>query len=78
MPGPIDWGRIDRNLCEAYGLVPSQVDALTLPEIAVMCLPAKEEDAVGMTDAEIEAMIARGRAMSLADKLALAARRRDG
>lgn len=75
--GPPDWPRIDRNLCEIYGMTPSAIDALTLPEIAVLCLPAKKEDTSGpgMSDAELDAYIRRQKTMTPLERLAQARRR---
>jgi len=35
-PQPIDWWRVDRQLCEAYGLKPKEIDDLTLSEIVML------------------------------------------
>jgi hypothetical protein len=41
--GPVDWGRVDRCLCENYGKSPDEVDRMTFSEIAVLCMPADEK-----------------------------------
>jgi hypothetical protein len=70
-PGPPDWARIDRNLCEAFHLSPAAIDAMTLPEIAVLCMDPKKGKGfgAGASDAEIDAYIAACRAMTPAQRI---------
>jgi hypothetical protein len=76
----IDWARIDRRVGEAYGLTPREIDALTLSEIATLCMPDEAGPAGGraMTDAEVHADLAAARSLTPAQRLARARRRRDG
>jgi hypothetical protein len=72
-PGPPDWARIDRNLCECYGaLTPAGIDELTMPEILVLLLPAKSKGPPGgrpMTDAELDEYIRRQKALTPRQRL---------
>jgi len=81
-PGRVDWPKVDRGLCETYGLTPLGVDALTLPEIAVLCMRA---DAKGpptgvwnMSEQEATAWLARQAALTPAERLHEVRASRDG
>lgn len=78
--GPVDWARIDRRLCECYHLTPAEIGRLTLAEIATLCMPDEKGPPGGraMTDEEIAEDIRRARAMTPAQRLESARRRRDG
>lgn len=55
-PGPpVTWDRIDRSLMELIGKTPEQIDAMTLPEIAVACLDPEGKDEADLvpTDAQV-------------------------
>lgn len=79
-PGPVDWARVDRRLCEAYHLTPQAIDRLTYSEIAVLCMAAGRGPAGGrnMGDEELMAEGRRWKALGPAERLEDARRRRDG
>lgn len=80
-PGPVDWARKDRLLCEAYGLVPRQCDELTLPEYSVLWMDAQKggpPGGRGMSDAEIDAEVERALKMTPEELLLHSKAVRDG
>ncbi len=81
-PGPTDWVKIDRALCEAYHTTPAAIDAMTLPEIAVLCMKADAKGpptgVTNMGDQEFDEAIRRARGMTPLDRLREARGRRDG
>lgn len=79
-PGnPIDWWRVDRQLCETYGYTPQQIDDLTISEILMLMddpSAARPHGGRGMsmTDAEIRAGVTRWAQMTPRERLQQAMR----
>lgn len=80
-PKAVDWARVDRALCEMYHMTPAEADRLTYSEIAVLLMDRGSHapsNARPMSDEEIMAEARRWRALTPAQRLEDARRKRDG